>query len=49
MKELMNALFPFEKNPVLDFGYKKNKTLAINDEQRSKIDATLKSVDHVTE
>lgn len=47
MKELMNALFPFEKNPLLDFGYKKNKTLAVNDEQRAKVDDTLKSVDHV--
>lgn len=47
-KELMNALFPFVKNPIIDFGYKKNKTLAINDEQRSKIDETLKSVEHFT-
>tara|TARA_B110000285_G_C14933493_1_gene518434 strand:+ start:615 stop:719 length:105 start_codon:yes stop_codon:yes gene_type:complete len=32
IKELMNALFPFKKNAVLDFGYNKKKTLAVNDE-----------------
>ena len=48
MKELMNALFPFKKNTVLDFGYNKKKTLAVNDEQRAQVDETLKSVDHIT-
>lgn len=43
----MNALFPYEKTSIINFGYAKKKTLAITDEQRAKIDETLKSVDYL--